>query len=202
MRYRQSILVGLIALGLLGPLGCARIPKEAVQLSYAVGTDIQQLYTGYRTTVVFSFEQMRQRGLTVIDERWTPVYLKSFVKKGQLVESARAEQTERVEYWARRAIKDIDDKRQEFLLPLKQQEEALLADIDEAFSRTIRANAAVTAHLNSVLKVQDLQDEVLESVGLKDLRDKINDGIVKASDFAANRTEEIETATKKLEGSE
>ena len=202
MKYRECILVGLIALALLGLSGCAKVPKEAIQLSYAVGADIQQLYTGYRKTVMFSFEQTRQRGLTVIDKRWPPVYLKSFVKKGKLVEFAQKEQTEAVEYWARQAIKDIDDKRQEFLVPLKEQEESLLADIDEAFSRTIRANAAVTAHLNSVLKVQDLQDDVLESVGLKDLRDKIDNGIVKASDFAASRTEEIEKATRRLEESE
>ena len=185
MEYRQSVLVSLIALVLLGSLGCAKVPKEAVQLSYAVGTDIRQLYSIYRKTVVISFEQMRKRGLTVIDDLWTPVYLKTTVD--ELVKSEKHKRIKAVEYWARKSIRDIDAKRKKFLQSLEKQEKALLADIDEAFSRAIRANAAVTAHLNSVLKVQDLQDEVLESIGLKKLRDKI----VEASNSVEGRIKEI-----------
>ena len=132
-------------------------------------------------------------------------YLKENVKESGLFEHLQDEsvpESERygdLEYWARGAIEDIDNKRREFLEPLKKREDALLADLDDAFGRVIRANATVTAHLNSVLKVQDLQDDILDSVGLKDIRDKINDGIVGASDFAAEVTKEIEDATKKLE---
>ena len=205
MYYRNCILVGLLGICLLGLSGCASVPKEAVQLSYVVGQDIQELHNGYRRTVQISFEQIRQRGLTVIKEKWTPVYLKKNVKESGLFEHLQDEafsESERygdLEYWTRGAIEDIDNKRREFLAPLKKREDALLADLDDAFGRVIRANAAVTAHLNSVLKVKDLQDDILDSVGLKNIRDKINDGIVEASDFAAEATKEIEDVTKKLE---
>ncbi len=205
MYYRIFILVGLFGICLLGISGCARVPKEAVTLSYTVGQDIQELHVGYRRTVVLTFEHIRQSGLTVIKERWTPVYLKSHVEGSGLFEHIKNEaipEAERygdLEFWARGAIEDIDKKRKEFLDPLKVREEALLADIDDAFGRVIRANAAVTAHLNSVLKVKKLQDDILESVGLKDVRDKISNGIVGASDFAAKATKEIEASTKKLQ---
>ncbi len=197
--YCRCVIRGLITVGFLGLVACASVPKEAVILSHTVGEDIQQLHVGYRKSVQFSFEQMRQAGLAVIDERWTPIYLKDFIKNGGLVEFAQADNTEAVEYWARRAIRDIDTKRQEFLQPLKQSEDKLLTDIDEAFSRTIHANAAVTAHLTSVVKIRNMQDEVLAAVGVKDIRDKINNGIVQASNFAADAIKEIEDATAILE---
>ena len=111
----------------------------------------------------FACNQMRQAGLGVIDNVWTPAYLKDFVTTGMLVESAETGTTELVEFWARTAIEAIDNKRKEFLDPLQLREDALLVEIDAAFDRVISANAAVTAHLNSVLKVQTVQDQVLEA---------------------------------------
>lgn len=174
---------------------CARVPREAVDLSYAVGRDLEQLHSGYRQTVRFSFDQMRRAGLSVIDNVWTPAYLRDFVQGGNLVDSARNGETELIEFWARTAIDAIDQKRAEFLDPLQSQEDALLTQIDAAFDRVIRANATVTAHLNSIREVQDLQDQVLETAGLSDLRDTINNAIVSASEFAATATQRIEAET-------
>ena len=179
--------------------GCASVPKETVALSMTVGQDIEQLQSGYRETIRLSFDQMRQAGLSVIDNVWTPAYLRSFVASGELVEAAQAEQTERVDYWARIAITAIDAKRQEFLAPLQEREDALVATVDAAFDSVIKANAAITANLNSVLKVQDLQNLVLESVGLPGIRDEINQAIVTTSNWAAVATKEIEDAATRFE---
>ncbi len=105
---------------------------------------------------------------------------------------------DRVEFWAQTAVAAIDQKRKEFLDPLQEQENALLADINDAFNQVIRANAAVTANLNSVLKVQDLQNDLVQAAGLTDLRDKINGAIVQASNFASSATSDIEAAARAL----
>jgi hypothetical protein len=199
VEYRKSLNIAVIASCLIGLTNCARVPKEAVILSDAVGTDIQQLYTGYRETVRWSFEQIRQNGLTIINERWTPVYINDFVKKGKLIEFAKEENTEAIEYWARKAIARIDQKRQDFLGPLQVKETALLADIDEAFGRTIRANAVVTAHLESISNVKEAQDVALEAVGLKKVRNKINEGITSASEFTTKLNEKVEEEVKQLQ---
>ena len=183
-RIRRGAVV-LAPFILLSMTGCASVPEETVTLSMAVGQDIQQLHSGYRETIRFSFAQMRKAGLTVIDNVWTPAYLKRFVATGQLVEAAKNGQTERIEYWARLAIDAIDKKRREFVQPLQQREAALIAEVDAAFDRVINANAAVTANLNSVLKVRDLQDQVVDLLGLTDVRNTINSAIVAASDEAA-----------------
>ena len=183
------VLTGYVILSMTA---CASVPKETVTLSRTVGQDIVQLQSGYRETIRFSFDQMRQAGLSVIDNVWTPVYLRSFVTGGQLVEAAKDEQTERIEYWARAAIKAIDDQRKKFLDPLQEREDALVAEVDAAFDRVINANAAVTANLNSVLKVQNLQDQVLDAAGVSGIRDTINGAIVSTSNWAATATKEIE----------
>ena len=179
---------------------CASVPKEAVTLSDAVGQDIEQLQTGYRQTVRFSFNQMRKAGLSVIDNVWTPAFLKHFIEEGTLVEFAKEadenDRAELVEFWAREAIEEIDIKRKEFTVPLQEKEDALLANIDAAFDRLIRANAAVTAHLNSVVKVQELQDKALDMAGLRDVRDKVNAAIVDASQFSADAIKDVEAAAE------
>ena len=199
MPSTKRLALALTGYVILSMTACASVPKETVTLSRTVGQDIAQLQSGYRETIRFSFDQMRQAGLSVIDNVWTPVYLKSFVTGGQLVEAAKAEQTERIEYWARTAIKAIDDQRKKFLDPLQEREDALVAEVDAAFDRVISANAAVTANLNSVLKVQNLQDQVLEAAGVSGIRDTINGAIVSTSNWAATATKEIEDAATSLE---
>ena len=164
-----------------------------------VGADIQQLQSGYRETIRFSFDQMRQSGLNTIENVWIPAYLDSFVHKGKLIEAAKAGQTERVEFWARLAIKEIDKKRREFFDPLQRREDALVAEVDAAFDRVLNANAAVTANLNSVLKVQHLQDQLADALGVSDVRNSINEAIVSASDWAARATNEINEAANRLQ---
>ena len=74
-----------------------------------------------------------------------------------------------------------------------------MAEVDAAFDRVISANAAVTANLNSVLKVQDLQNQVLEAAGISGIRDTINGAIVSTSNWVATATKEIEDAATSLE---
>ena len=199
MYHRKLILGALFSTFFLGLSGCATVPKEAVHLSYTLGEDLQELHMGYRNTVQFAFEQIRKWGLYAIEETWTPAFLGEFVTTGKLIEAAENKQFDRVEFWAKLAIQKIEEQRRSFLDPLQEKEDALLSQIDEAFGRVIRANATVTALVNSVKKVQDLQDKVLEEFGVKDIRDTINNGIVDASNFAAEKTKEIQDLTKKIE---
>ena len=199
MPSTKQLALALTGYVILSMTACASVPKETVALSRTVGQDLVQLQSGYRETIRFSFDQMRQAGLSMIDNVWTPVYLRSFVTRGQLVEAAKDEQTEKIEYWARAAIKAIDDQRKKFLDPLQEREDALVAEVDAAFDRVINANAAVTANLNSVLKVQNLQDQVLDAAGVSGIRDTINGAIVSTSNWAATATKEIEDEATSLE---
>lgn len=204
MYYRKLIVGALFLTFFLGLSGCASVPKatvpkEAVTLSYIIGEDLQQLHTGYRNTVQFSFEMIRKRGLYAIENTWTPAFLKEFVVTGGLVDAAKNDQFDRVEFWARLAIEKIDERRRSFLDPLQIQEAALLSQIDEAYSRIIQANTLMTGLLSSVNNGQDLQNNVLEGFGVKDLGETINKGIIDASDFSEEKMQEIRDLTRKIQ---
>ena len=187
-RCRTALVPLWLCLGLLGLSGCASVPKETVELSTAIGDDIRELHTGYRNTVGLYFAQLRQSGLTVIDETWVPAYLDSFVDGGGLRDIVAEGNRDDLYAWARAAIEDIDARRSEFVDSLNARETALLIKIDDAFARAINANANVTAYLKSLLKVEEMQDRVLRATGLKELRDEITEGLAEASRFAAEAT--------------
>lgn len=187
-RCRTASVPLLFCLGVLALSGCASVPKETVELSTAVGNDIRELHTGYKNTVRLYFAQLRLSGLTVIDETWVPAYLDSFVEVGELRDIVAEESRDDLHAWARAAIEDIDAMRSRFVDSLTVRETALLIKIDDAFARTINANANVTAYLQSLLKVEGMQDRVLQATGLKELRDDILAGLAEASDYAAEVT--------------
>ena len=68
-----------------------------------------------------------------------------------------------------------------------------------SFANTSWANATITAHLNSLREVQEVQDQALQALHVKDLRDKINKALVTASDKAAGGLDKIKEADAKLE---
>ena len=100
--------------------------------------------------------------------------------------------------WADAAVKDIADKRKELLDPLDKEEKNLRKEVDLAFANLIRANAATTAYLNSLVKVKAAQDQMLESFDLKESRDKINSALIKASNTAEEGLKEFKKADEKL----
>lgn len=180
--------------------GCASIPKEVVELSYTVGKDLTALHSSYRTLIQSHFQGLRSQTIIFLETRWIPTYLRDFIKEGELIESAKGEDPkvvlEDVQIWTEVALEEIEDKKREMLEPINNDEKELLNIVDDAFTRIINANAVITAHLNSLRKVQEVQDEALASLELKDLRDRINDRLISASDKAQNAIEKM----KKVEG--
>ena len=86
--------------------------------------------------------------------------------------------------WSESAMADIEDKRASLIGPLDKEEKALLASVDEAFLRAGRGNAAITAHLNSIRKVQNIEGEFMKALGIKDMREDIMKTLADSSNRA------------------
>lgn len=183
--------------------GCATVPKEVVELSYSIGQDLESVHASYRTLVHVHFDGLRTQVNTFIDTRWKPAALRSFIEKGKLVERATKsdpnEVLSGVGNWVDVALEGIERKRHEFLDPISADETALLDTLDITFATLARANATVTAHLNSLRKVQEVQDEALQAMRLKDLRDRLDARLVEASGRTQQALEQLGGATKKVE---
>lgn len=180
-------------------VGCATVPRESVDLSYTVGQDIESLHQSYRELINRYFEALRGQVNDAIDQVFVPAYINSFVTSGKLIQHAQNQRADLVEAWARIAVKRIDRERRERLQPLYDTERELLTSVNEAFDKVVRANATITAQLSSVVKTQHAQDEMLESVKLKGLREKINGALVDASAKTSKITNDISAADTKLD---
>lgn len=196
-RLRSAMVAALVGLALALP-GCATVPPEAPELSYTVGQDLQALQESYRKLIRAYFDSLRQQVNDKFDSVFIPAFVNEFVVSGGLIQAAQAQKADEVEFWARIAIEEIDAERKERLEPLNKAEADLVNSVDQAFDRAIHANAIVTGHLNSVREVQEVQSKILESLGLEDLRQKINDTLAEVSNEAADINKGIEKAAEEL----
>ncbi len=197
--FRRASVNGLALLvSMLGLSSCASVPQEVVELSYVIGTDVEALQDSYRTLVRTHFDGLRKQADTFIDTRWKQTDLKIFIVDGGLVAMATDDDPDEVlrgvELWTRIAIEEIDSKRHELIDPIDRIEEELIIEIDRAFGQVIRANAVVTAHLNSLREVKQVQDEILDLVDARDLRDNITNALIDASRATDQAIREIEVA--------
>lgn len=201
--------------------GCASVPKEVVELSYVVGKDLESINESYDTLIHQYYENLRDQRRTYLDEVWFPLYLQKWRDKGELVAIAKGEKIWSEETqsliripaesnlkeslatlndWVLAALYDYEVKESELLATLDSDEEELRRQVKQAFLNLTRANATITAHLNSLRKVKEVQDEALQALNLKELRDEINQQLIKASQKAKEGLEKIKKADKKVDG--
>lgn len=178
--------------------GCATVPRESVDLSYAVGQDLEALHQSYDTLIMRYFDALRGQVNDALDQVFVPTYINGFVESGKLMQHAQDQRADLVEAWARIAVKRIDRERRERLQPLDDAQRELLSSVDDAFQKAEHANAVITAELSSVVKVEGAQDEMLASMKLQGLHEKIESALVNASTKAEKITNDIKSADAKL----
>lgn len=179
-------------------IGCATVPKETVELSYALGQDIDAIHASYRNLIHEHFNNLRTEANSFITNQWKPAFLGGFIKKGNLVLLASnhdpTQAFEGVSAWVDIAIEMIENKKKELITPINNDEQSILTTVDDAFARIRRANETITAHLNSIRKVQEVQDSALKALNIRDLRDQINNQLIKASNNAAAAIDKVAKA--------
>jgi len=180
--------------------GCATVPKETVELSYAIGQDLDAVHASYTNLIHQHFENLRNQTTDFLEKRWTPTYLGNFIKRGKLISLAQdpdpVKAFDGVSTWAEIALKTIENKKKELISPINADEQNILQSVDDAFARITRANAAITAQLNSIRKVQEVQDDALKALNLKDLRDQINSQLISASNKSVSAIEQLAKSEK------
>lgn len=205
---------------LTGIVGCASVPKEVVELSYRTGEDLTALHESYDKLISMFFEKMRDERIAYLNDTWYPRFLENWMEIGQIVSIAKGEvvwSDEKEEFipippntdpkevlrnlqdWVDYALYAYDVKEEALLKPLNEEESALRRDVQMAFLRIMRANAVITAHLNSIRKVKEVQNEALEALYLKDLRNRLNNTLINISDKAAKELNKIQRIDKSVD---
>lgn len=194
---------------------CASVPQEAVELSYLVGRDMAALQQSYDLLIEQRFEDYRAQRIAYLENIWAPAFIAEWIKDGRLIDSARGvvvynesqdeyvaptpgrEQQQLISTiygWSDAAIFEINDKRASLLDPLDEQERQIRREARAAFDQLIQANAYITAHLNSIREVQDLQTQALEALGVEDVVSSLNESLVKVSNSARDGLDAIRKA--------
>lgn len=166
-----------IVIATLFLFGCAEIPPSTMEISDTVGRDLGVLHEANIALVDTLFDRMEDDVEQFIDTQYRPAYVKKLVEEFGLINEinlAMAEQPEAVlivlDEFVRAAVEDVDRKRSELLDKIQQQHNQVRAEVDKSFKQVRTAQAVIGAHLASVMKVHDMQAEILERAGLEDAR--------------------------------
>ena len=196
---KKNVLLLIFCIGLTC---CVSIPKETVQLSQTLGSDLKILHTSHRNTVSIYYKKIKDNIDLFIKDTYTP-FIINFVLKSQLdsykngkrsifqslndaAQNSNAATTERATKDMRgflsSADKQIKKKKAELMNPIVTQETELLLKIDQSYQNAMYANSTITAYLKSIRKVKETQQEALSMIGLKNVDSLITNKLLKLSD--------------------
>ena len=201
-----------------GALGCLQVPKSSVELSTTVGRDIETAREAHRNLAKALFARMKRDVNRFVDGVYAPYQIqvvlagqKARQTKGDrinlfsTIESALARpadgqaQTDvldMTQILVESIRDDIEAFRAERMKGVLQQEAEVMSAIDGTYDQILRGNAVVTAHLASIVKVNEVQDDLLKRAGAKDLRELVG---VKLSETSVKLGQFVDKA-KKVEG--
>ena len=194
---------------------CISVPKETVELSYSLGKDISSIKSSYITLINEYFDLLSEKRLNYLDNIWTPRFIKEWVRDGKLHDIStgaviwspealdfiipqnslnKEESLKSIVFWSNAAIEQINNKRKELIKPLSIEKKELIAEIENAFDRLYRSNAAITSYLSSIQKISEIQDSTLEDLKLSDIQNNISQKLISISKKADEELEEIKKA--------
>lgn len=200
--------------------GCATVPKEVVELSYITGRDLQSIQISYDLLIHQFYENLRSQRSEYLDNVWYPRFLKNWKESGELIAIATgekiwsttensliptptgtdpAENLATLNDWLTYALYAYEVKEEDLFKSLNEEESKLRSNVKQSFDQLIMANATITAHLNSLRKVQEIQDDALKALNVGDLREEINKGLKNASAKAENALKQIKDIDSKVD---
>ena len=195
--------------------GCAQVPPQSVELSATLGRDLQELQRSHRKAIDLLHDRDIERINRYVEQIVIPTYIKIVLASlgprlsqdlmRATAPQATQEEKDRAFDEMRKTVlgitSRIEKQRQELIGPVEDSRKAKLQELDMAYAQMQQANAVVTAHLASVMKVNSVQDELMVKAGLKDFRQKVGEAALdsdKQVEKALNTSKDVEDAITKV----
>lgn len=205
------IRAGLLA-GLLLATGCATAPRESIELSATLGRDLVAVHAANRALAQAHFRYLLADVDAFVDEVYRPYVIERSAAELDLAgefEAALAgthelelDALDVLVIYSEEVTARIDAFRAELRSPLEAQRDSVLAAIDHAFGQLQTANAVVTGHLASIVKVHDAQADLLRDAGLDDYRRTVAHGLAGLADGLARVLDEARAIDREIAGLE
>jgi hypothetical protein len=154
--------------------GCSHVPQQAVDLSQRMGQDLASVHTADRELARSHFATLRAQADAVVDKEYRPYVLNRAIEGTHLLAEldnarkpgAALDPLDIMQVFVEEAIARIDSFRTELHSPIDAQEREVLRRIDDIHQALAQGNAAITAHLISLRKVEKEQDTLMRRAGL------------------------------------
>jgi len=194
--------------------GCAQVPKESVELSATVGRDLAKIKESHINFVDLYYTNLMndinsfidnvylpyQVQRTLADDLWRNQMLSAIesASRSDLSGSSQIEAFEKIEAFLLIIQEEVEAYRKLKLKPVKEQYASVMSDINASYDQVHYANAIVTGHLASVVKVHNAQDELLEKTDLRGLRIDVGKGLGSLSDSIEELVQKAESGEEDL----
>jgi hypothetical protein len=201
MKLRITIL--LLTFCLLN--SCVSVPKETVQLSTVIGTNIKVLENSHTTMVGLFYSEIINNINDFIEEVYAPFIINYVLNKeldnykknispsifetiytaasDDISKTATSKVLTDMSDFLNAAQRKIENKRKELLIPVKKQRDSIILNIKISYVNTMQANSSVTNYLQSISNLKESQQKVLSVIGLKGKAEELNKSLLKVSEL-------------------
>ncbi len=199
--------------------GCAQVPQSSVKLSNSIADDVASMQKAHKEFINYYYDSLEQQANDLIDNKYRPSLIRQVIeqdvanfidlnKKDQslfnaiqeaFVDNQNLSQSELalaqsnamigMKIFYTKIDKKVELERKQLLHPLRQQRQELLVNVSANYTNIIKKNAAITALLNSVIKVHETQQQLFSMVGIEEnVRKKVGNELANLAD----KVEEIQ----------
>lgn len=182
---------------------CSSIPKESMELSLTVGRDISTMQRAHLELIDLFYNRLISDVNRFIDEVYAPYQTEKLVDEfGDELIKEKGEKKidlEKMKIILEELYSEIEDYRKSKLQPLVEQRDSIKQNIINSYNRIIYANSIVTAHLASVIKVKDAQNEILQKLDLGNLPQNVSSKLSSISESISELTEKMKSKKENAE---
>lgn len=192
MKIRCSFLMTMIII----LSSCASIPKESAELSILLGRQIDALEQGHVATIRAYYKEKELAAIHHLDEVWYRRYLDDlFAQPGtiefwnEVIKEEPAQRIESLKELTDLVQTDYREQREQLLNPLKEQENELLATIQNHYDLARKMNQAITEHVRSAHEVQEKRKQLIAHFADTDKIEKMTDQYLQKADSLLHKVQ-------------
>ncbi len=176
MKTARIIKLSFLVLIAILLIACSSVPKETVELNSTIGRDVSAIRSAHRETVKLYYNRIEDEINEFIDEVYLPYTVNNLINQfgSEIIENDSITGKPLLNYELTKVLieeisREIESYRRSKLKPIRAQRDSVLSQLDSAYQKIIYANSVVTGYLRSIVKVKDLQNELIAVAGLGDV---------------------------------
>jgi hypothetical protein len=173
---------------------CAVVPPESARLSATVGQQLAEIRKSHLAYIDRTYALLEAEANRAVDNIYGPKLIAAALKGASgATLMAKLEAGKNGGDDAKTAVryvgefltvvrKKVEAERARVVQPIMEQRAQAMANANAAWTQVIQGNITLTAHLESLSRIRDAQDQLLAKAGLENIQDKTAAALTDISD--------------------